>query len=312
MGLGNPAINSSDNLLDDDDAIPPEAGTKGVPSARPAKGSIMSLTSNPPFGYKFLLNPEAFPDKKSAEYAETKIPGISHPILSWSHGGSRELDLDLLITKDLPQPPLPPGILDKIGSKLLGTAVSLLSPGLPFQPNAKDPGASVTNAPKMVPILGDLIGSSPADPNVFGNTYSIINEVISLRCFLYPSPTVNTSIGVTAPYLINFNYGRFYRDFCCVMTKCDIEWKAWDGDLTPIRAVVKVTLKEFIFKSVSRRNILSMFPMVDFTPGAATPASALSSLGSVALGAAVVGGAVLANGGLGNPIGGLSQQFGKK
>lgn len=43
----------------------------------------------------FDLNPDSFTDEKSTEIAEIKIPGMSHPRLQFTHGGSRTVEFTL-------------------------------------------------------------------------------------------------------------------------------------------------------------------------------------------------------------------------
>ena len=81
----------------------------------------------------FDINPESFQDNKDTELAEIQIPGMSHPRLQFSNGGSRTLSFKIILhygaTSDVPKaikilqawlyPEYDGGRLKKAPSKLL-------------------------------------------------------------------------------------------------------------------------------------------------------------------------------------------------
>lgn len=223
------------------------------------KGFLVS-TLEPSFRWEFLLNPDGFSDNKDAGYVKTKVPNISHPVYSFSSGGERIIEFDLELTRDLSTPPIPPGLFQKFGKKILSTAISIFGNNLPFRPNARDPLSSITGAVGRVPILGDLLQGSRGTPEF--EKFDITLDVLFLRSFLYPAAEVDATMKKTAPHKVLFNFGPFYQNTVCVMTKCDIDWKIWSPELIPLKAKASIKLEEVIERSVTREDVLAQRPTV--------------------------------------------------
>lgn len=271
---------------------------------RSVRGSFVSV-DDPTYKYTFLLNPGNFTDGKSTSYANQKIAGMSHPVKQFGSGEDRVIELDLLLTRDVSTPPVAPGLLTKLGQKLVGSAVSIYGAGLPYKVNSKDPLASITGAAKQIPVVGDYLAGN-GTPNDNAEFFSIIPDVLILRSFLYPASDGLSAMKTTAPHRLQFLFGPMYSANKWVMTKCDIEWKAWLPSLIPVRAVARIRLEEFIEASQSRDAVsLNQVPLNP--DGSNGFGAALGVAAAVGIGIGVASGAL----GSSQSIGAAPKFFGK-
>jgi len=162
-----------------------------------------------PWGDKpiaFQYWPESLNDSRPSEWNPRSIPGGSHPIYQWTHGGERRLSFTAVFTRDHAPPPKSKGS----GGGLLGD----LAQGLDTL--NKDLGG---------------IGLGGPEPDKMRNIP--IEAAISwLRYFTYPYYQQDDLRVFEPPKCILVLEGSKLGhlgedDITCVMTTCDVTYEAW-------------------------------------------------------------------------------------
>lgn len=170
----------------------------------------LPVGETPPWGDEgiaFQYWPESLSDNRTSDWTPRNIPGGSHPIYQWTHGGERAFSFTSIFTTDTN-----PG--DDLG---IGTQDRIV---------AGDPYDDVKDKP-----LSGLVtqGETPRDID--------LRSVVSwLRWFTYPSydgASGGNSLRVHEPakcllVMPNTNLGYDGSDFIlCVMRSCQVTYQAW-------------------------------------------------------------------------------------
>lgn len=169
-------------------------------------------------GIVFQYWPESISDTRPSEWNPRNIPGGSHPIYQWTHGGERRLSFTAVFTRDH-EPPH-----KQQGGGLLGDVVSGLET-----------------------LQSDIQEAGFGGPGVDKTRNVPITEAIRwLRYFTYPyygdgdlrvfEPPKCLLVLTGSQLNINGQDG-----INCVMTTCDVTYEAWFPDGSP--RIVEVSLE---------------------------------------------------------------------
>lgn len=164
----------------------------------------------------FQYWPETIQDSRGSEWNAKPIPGGSHPIYQWTHGGERRISFTAMFTTDTaPEEselgPVSRGVLDE---RLFPTAGGLLEPGdlggVPYEREGN-------------PLSGIELGTRDVD----------LRAVVSwLRWYTYPYYDEEAGWKAIEPakcLLVMPNMGLGfggYDHITCVMTQCDVTYEA--------------------------------------------------------------------------------------
>lgn len=169
--------------------------------------------------------PESLQDSRSVEWNPRSIPGGSHPIYQWTHGGERRLSFTAVFTTDTV-----PDDTVILATEILNAAAELN----PFGGEWKSPYETQAD----VPLSGIQLGKRDLDLRV----------VVSwLRWFTYPAYGTGNDIRAYEPakcILVMPNTGLGYNgtDYVItVMTQCDVTYEAWFPNGFP--RIIEVSLE---------------------------------------------------------------------
>ena len=176
----------------------------------------------------FQYWPESLQDSRASEWNPMNIPGGSHPIYQWTHGGERNLSLTAVFTTDTD-----PG------------AEALLN---------KDPYREARSAP----LNGLVLGERDVD----------LTSVVSwLRWFTYPAYEADSNkVYEPAKCLLvmpNTRLAHNGQDYItCVMTQCDVTYQAWFVNGFPRIIEVSLAFAEVVQsgRRVAFHNRNDMYP----------------------------------------------------
>jgi hypothetical protein len=164
----------------------------------------------PPWGtdaMAFQYWPESLADSRSSDWSPRAIPGGSHPIYQWTHGGERTLAFTAIFTTDT-SPGDDFGVHEKRVNELFGAL-----------------GGDAYEVAKTQPLNGLQIGVRDIDLRTI---------VAWLRWFTYPTyGTASSGSRVFEPakcQLVMPNTGLGYdgEDFVvCIMRSCQVTYSAW-------------------------------------------------------------------------------------
>jgi len=194
-----------------EDEVPPWVG----------QGSGLSVGAEPAkdAGIAFQYWPESLTDSRPSEWNPRNIPGGSHPIYQWTHGGERRLSFTAVFTRDHEPPPR-----EKAGG--IGGAI----------------GAVVSAVESAASFVG--LGGPEADPM---RNVPIEAAIHWLRYFTYPY-YIQDDLRVFEPpkcilVLPGTNLGHKIdeHDIVCVMTTCDVTYEAWFPSGRP--RIVEISLE---------------------------------------------------------------------
>jgi hypothetical protein len=171
----------------------------------------------------FQYWPESLTDSRPSEWNPRSIPGGSHPIYQWTHGGERRLSFTAVFTRDHEPPPKEEeeGPLGVVGSAI-GAAVDAVNTAASF------------------------IGLGGPDPDKLRNV-PIEAAIHWLRYFTYPYYKDDDLRVFEPPKCIlvlpgtNLGHKRDEDDIACVMTTCDVTYEAWFPTGRP--RIVEVSLE---------------------------------------------------------------------
>ena len=154
----------------------------------------------------FQYWPESLQDTRASEWNPTNIPGGSHPIYQWTHGGERSLSITAVFTTDTD----------------------------PGEENLRNEDAY--EGARSAPLNGLNIGDRDVD----------LRSVVSwLRWFTYPAYEDNSNkVYEPAKCLLvmpNTKLAHNGQDYItCIMTQCDVTYQAWFTNGFP--RVIEVSL----------------------------------------------------------------------
>lgn len=186
----------------------------------------------------FQYWPESIQDSRSSEWSPRNIPGGSHPIYQWTHGGERRLSFTVVFTTDTAPGE---GILgDAQVGELAGTT--------------RDPYAVMADRP----LSGIERGTRDVD----------IRAAVSwLRWFTYPAYDLGSNPKAYEPakallVLPGSGIGHDSKDsILCVMTQCDVTYEAFFPDGFPRIVEVQLEFAEVVqmtgrVRFQDRRNMI--------------------------------------------------------
>jgi len=155
----------------------------------------------------FQYWPESVQDSKGSEWNPRNIPGGSHPIYQWTHGGERRISFTAVF------------MTDTAPEEALLTTVDGL-----FEASQGRKFLSPYNLQDDVPLNGLELGKRDVD----------LRCVVSwLRWFTYPTYGTGQDLRVYEPpkcllVLPRTRMGYNGEDHVtCVMTQCDVTYEAW-------------------------------------------------------------------------------------
>jgi len=164
----------------------------------------------------FQYWPETIQDSRGSEWAPKNIPGGSHPIYQWTHGGERRLSFTAMFTTDTaPEEselgPVSRGVLDE---RLFPRTGGILEPGdLGGEPYGREGN----------PLSGIELGTRDLD----------LRAAVSwLRWYTYPYYDEENGWRAIEPakcLLVMPNMGLGFGGYdhvTCVMTQCDVTYEA--------------------------------------------------------------------------------------
>lgn len=185
--------------------VPREGGFRSVAIK---KGYIVNRRTGKM--HPFMFNPTEIGREDAWEWAEHKVPGASHPILSGGTGGGRSISFTLYFDGDRGRSDL------------------------------REKGPSTRDN----------------KPVAAGNPLSldISDELSFYQSYTYPHVPADLYKD-RGPDRLVLNYGTFFKGIECVMTTCAINITAFTPMLEPMRATVRLILKETIRKTVANTDI---------------------------------------------------------
>lgn len=167
---------------------------------------------DPPFGTDNIAIqywPESLQDTRPVEWAPRQIPGGSHPIYQWTHGGERKLSFAALFTNDIE----PTG-----ETSLVGEVANAIADGI---------GLDSSSGSSLIDAYGNTGGSTRERDR------DIPASINWLRYFTYPFYGSGEDIRVFEPpkIILCFPGSRLAHTgeeaITTVMTQCDITYEAW-------------------------------------------------------------------------------------
>ena len=161
----------------------------------------------------FQYWPETIQDSRGSEWSPRNIPGGSHPLYQWTHGGERRLSFTAMFSTDTA---VEDSDLTAAAAVATGEAPPVLSPGLlsPGDPYARQ---------KLNPLSGLEIGTRDIDLRA---------AIAWLRWFTYPYYTEGDDWRAYEPakaLLVMPNMGLGYTGedhVTTVLTQCDVTYEA--------------------------------------------------------------------------------------
>lgn len=196
------------------------AGIKGVSEPVTAALSGMDPSSGAERGNSliaFQYFPETITDSKGAEYSKRRVPGGSHPIMSFTDGGERVISFPAVFTQEMTPEP-----------KNLGT---LLTGGFSLS-------------------LSDALGNKNKSKQD-KSTVNIAAAIAWLRQYTYPRYVKNVSKAPDKVILYLPNSGIVGADgyidsLVAVMTQCDVTYEVFHRNGAPRLVVVQLSFSEVV------------------------------------------------------------------
>ena len=182
----------------------------------------------------FMFNPPTIRDQQSVSFPDQSVPGMSHPVIQYAGGGPRLISFELYLDGDR-------GHLGRTGAgELQNHSTYKPRPQLrPRQSNFEVPGAPSKN---------------------------IQAELEFYRSLRYPAHTEGDGMAQISPHLVLFTFGPLFDAVPCCVMQMDIEVTYWNINLEPVRAELKVMLKEVVSRSVARSSVFSSASEVSSPP----------------------------------------------
>ena len=192
----------------------------------------------------FVFNPPIIRDQQGVSFPDQSVPGMSHPVTQYAGGGPRLISFELYLDGDR-------GHLGRTGTgELQNHSTYKTKPQLrPRQSNFEVPGAP---------------------------SKSIQAELEFYRSLRYPAHTEGDGMAQISPHLILFTFGPLFDAVPCCVMQMDIEVTYWNINLEPVRAELKVMLKEVVSRSVSRSSVFS--PVSEAAPYPALGSGSISGM----------------------------------
>jgi hypothetical protein len=181
--------------------IPWDTGTSGQSAAQSGVADNVGAIA-------FQYWPESVQDSRSSEWNPKNIPGGSHPIYQWTHGGERRLSFTAVFTTDTSP--------DESVLQSQDAAADL-----PSGADARSPYELMEN---RALLSGVDFGKRDVDLRAV---------VLWLRWFTYPTYGTGEDIRAYEPakcllVLPRTMLGHSGVDYLvCVMTQCDVTYEAW-------------------------------------------------------------------------------------
>lgn len=176
----------------------------------------------------FQYWPESLSDTRPSEWNPRSIPGGSHPIYQWTHGGERQISFTTVFTRDHEPPEVEQEHVGGIGAAI-GTAVD-----------------AVNSAASAIGLGGPEVDKMRNIP--------IESAINWLRYFTYPY-YVEGDLRVFEPpkcilVLPGTNLGHRIGedDITCVMTTCDVTYEAFFPNGRPRIVEVSLAFSETVQK----------------------------------------------------------------
>jgi hypothetical protein len=178
----------------------------------------------------FQYWPESLTDSRGSEWNPRTIPGGSHPIYQWTHGGERRISFVAMFTTDTEPPE------------------TALRRDNPYSPAFDTPGAL----------------------NLGTRDMDIRAAISWLRWFTYPTYGQGEDLRVFEPAKVllclpNTGLAHTGEDhITCVMTNCEVTYEAWFTNGFPRLAEVSIEVAEV----VQRGNRIRFHDRKDMSPSA--------------------------------------------
>lgn len=213
------------------DLAPDEQAPWDKRSGGPSSDSIFSRGVG---AIAFQYWPESLQDSRGSEWNPRNIPGGSHPLYQWSHGGERRLSFTSVFMTDTAP--------DEITLESI-SATSDLPSGAP----ARSPYSEMDNRGLL---SGLELGKRDVD----------LRAVVAwLRWFTYPHYGTGVNVRAYEPakcllVLPNTKLGHNGTDYVvCVMTQCDVTYEAWFPSGFPRIIEVSLEFAESVQQGTSVR-----------------------------------------------------------
>lgn len=182
----------------------------------------------------FQYWPESVQDSRSSEWNPRNIPGGSHPLYQWTHGGERRLSFTSVFMTDTAP--------DEFVLEWLAATTDLT-----FGDSSRSPYSEMDN-------LGLLAGLELGKRDV-----DLRAVVAWLRWFTYPHYGAGDDVRAYEPakcllVLPNTKLGYNGSDYIvCVMTQCDVTYEAWFPSGFPRIIEVSLEFAEVVQEGASVR-----------------------------------------------------------